>query len=418
MTVQRYEHSGIAGTVDLQADIGASDLALDVSDGTGYPTGTTGHFFIVLHKGLANEEKVECTSRSGNHFVVTAGGRGADGTTPAIHLAGTQVVQHCVTALEHDNDSAHISDTTRDDHTQYLTDARHDITGRHTFGGAFGSPATPAAIGTAASVGSGDNPAKEDHVHALGVASINAANLFAAGVVDAAAIATDAVGTAEIAADAVTSSEIAADAVGTSELADGAVDAGAIAAGAISLLAKFAAGIRPYLVQSAQPSSPTVGDSYYDTDDGIVYWYVGATMGWVKQWGLPWGHQTSASVTTPQAGFGSLADATSVTVTWTAVNNRRYEIEVIAHVTPSNTDSAIAFQITDAANTVKGQSQMITNTTTAQAICVTKVIETGLSGSITRKLRVSVGSGTTSINSTTYPTTITVRDIGPSGNPS
>jgi len=56
----------------------------------------------------------------------------------------------------------------------------------------------PAAVGTTASPGTGATASKYDHVHVLGAGCINNANLFAAGVVDAAAIGANAVGNSEI----------------------------------------------------------------------------------------------------------------------------------------------------------------------------------------------------------------------------
>lgn len=67
----------------------------------------------------------------------------------------------------------------------------------------------------------------------IAAGGISASDQFAAGVVDAAAIATDAVGSAEIVAGA----------VGSGELATGAVTAGKIAAGAIDAANLFAAGV-------------------------------------------------------------------------------------------------------------------------------------------------------------------------------
>jgi len=61
---------------------------------------------------------------------------------------------------------------------------------------------TAVSVGTTPSAGSGATASKYDHVHVMGVGSINASNLFASSVVDNAAMADDAIGAAEIDATA------------------------------------------------------------------------------------------------------------------------------------------------------------------------------------------------------------------------
>lgn len=64
-----------------------------------------------------------------------------------------------------------------------LTTANHDVEARHTFGAAYGTPATPSTltVGGAAAIGTGDNPAKEDHVHGMPSAASLAAATVPAG---------------------------------------------------------------------------------------------------------------------------------------------------------------------------------------------------------------------------------------------
>ncbi len=81
----------------------------------------------------------------------------------------------------------------------------------------------PSAIGTAASGGTGVEASRYDHVHVIGTGAINASSMFASGVVDSSAIATDAVTSAELAAGAVNTAELANDAVTQAKIAAGAV---------------------------------------------------------------------------------------------------------------------------------------------------------------------------------------------------
>jgi len=54
-----------------------------------------------------------------------------------------------------------------------LTTVNHDVEARHTFGAAYGNPAPPTTltVGGAADVGTGDNPAREDHAHGMPAAA-------------------------------------------------------------------------------------------------------------------------------------------------------------------------------------------------------------------------------------------------------
>lgn len=128
------EHSGVAPDTTLAGDITAGSTTINLTDGTGYPTGSTGDFYVTIDPG-GTEESVKIDSRSGNVLTVASGGRGANGTTATSHLAGVTIT-HGLTSGEADAYSQHIADDTRDDHSQYLhttsartTSAMHIFTG-------------------------------------------------------------------------------------------------------------------------------------------------------------------------------------------------------------------------------------------------------------------------------------------------
>lgn len=98
-------HSGNAPTTTLAGNINASDLSFSVANGSGYPDGSAGPFVTTLDEQTSTEEKLLCTSRSGNVFTVDALGRGYDGTTPASHASGTGTVNHTWSATEADEAS-------------------------------------------------------------------------------------------------------------------------------------------------------------------------------------------------------------------------------------------------------------------------------------------------------------------------
>lgn len=218
-----------------------------VDDATGYPT--VGKFVVKLNRAVADEEHVLISSRSGTTF--TVGERGYGGTAAQSHNAPTCEIYFDAPSANKMVD--HVDGTEANPHSGVLlNNAAHDITARHTFGAALGTPGTPTAltpdiagsagvgsvparsdhahnvpadtpvaVGTALSEGAGSAFARNNHVHTIGAGAINDSGMFAADVINAAAV--------------------AANAIGSSELADNAVDSGAIASGAV-IAGKLAAG--------------------------------------------------------------------------------------------------------------------------------------------------------------------------------
>lgn len=165
---------------------------------------------------------------------------------------------------------------------------------------------TPQPIGTTGAAGTGAACSRDDHVHVLGVGCINAANLFAAGVIDAAALGTDAVETAKIKDGNVTAVKLATDAVETIKIKDLNVTEGKLAAGAVTegklgdlavATGKIAASavttakisIDANLAmnkkeatglaldnQAADPETPVSGQIYFKTGDKHPYLYQAA----------------------------------------------------------------------------------------------------------------------------------------------
>lgn len=83
------EFSGNARQTTLVGDITSSSTTFTVVDATGYPTGSTAPFVVVLNRGVATEEKILVASRNANTFTVSS--RGFDSTTASAHLNGVQV---------------------------------------------------------------------------------------------------------------------------------------------------------------------------------------------------------------------------------------------------------------------------------------------------------------------------------------
>jgi hypothetical protein len=206
----RREYKGAAAKTRLSTNINSAVTSFDIVNAAGWPTGgANGEFYFTLDADLSTEERCRATSRTGN--TLSGVTRGVDDTTAVAHDAGADgTVIHSFSADDADEANRHINDTTIDEHTQYMkTDGtRHDLTARHP-GGTVVPTAVPVAIGTALAEGGGTTLAKSTHVHVIGAGTINATNMFAAGIVDAAAIGTGAVGSGELATDAVIAGKIA-----------------------------------------------------------------------------------------------------------------------------------------------------------------------------------------------------------------
>lgn len=113
---------GVPATT-LSSSITSGDTSIPLADGTGYPDGGSGNFYIVIDKGLSTQEVIECSARAGT--TVTAATRGADGSTATAHASGA-AVEHVVPASELQVLSTHAAATTGTPHgSAYLTTTSH-----------------------------------------------------------------------------------------------------------------------------------------------------------------------------------------------------------------------------------------------------------------------------------------------------
>jgi hypothetical protein len=106
----RREYAGAAPPTELAAGIVAGGLSFTVAagGGSGYPTGAVGPFFVVLDEATGDEEKILCSSRTGDVFTVAGSGRGADDTTDVAHTLPC-TVRHIYTATDADEANAHVN---------------------------------------------------------------------------------------------------------------------------------------------------------------------------------------------------------------------------------------------------------------------------------------------------------------------
>ena len=121
-----------------------------------------------------------------------------------------------------------------------------------------------------------------------------------------------------------------------------------------------------------------------------------------------------ATITTSQNTTSSLAtDITGATVTWTAESNRLYKISFTTYMTKATNAGNAELLITDASNNVKQiRDTYFYGVTTFQHGFI-YVVETGLSGSVTRKVRfLTTTSSLTVEGASTYPSQLIVEDCG------
>lgn len=102
MAYSRREHQGAAVATTITAGINGTATSISIASSTGWPSGSTAPFWVVIDRGLSSEEKVLVTSRSGTTLTVASSAdRGKDGTSAAAHSSGA-AIEHCVSAEELD----------------------------------------------------------------------------------------------------------------------------------------------------------------------------------------------------------------------------------------------------------------------------------------------------------------------------
>jgi len=94
--MERREFLGSVEETTLSANVSNTDTSISLISGSTYPLGDTNPFVIVINRGLVNEEKILCSSRSGD--TVTVIQRGYDGTSAQSHSSG-DFVDHVLDAV-------------------------------------------------------------------------------------------------------------------------------------------------------------------------------------------------------------------------------------------------------------------------------------------------------------------------------
>lgn len=187
-----------------------------------------------------------------------------------------------------------------------------------------------------------------------------------------------------------------------------------------------ASDVNTYLAKQAvivctsttRPSSPPEGMVIYETDTDKLLAYTTATTGWVAPWNVPWGRVAGASSTAATSSIGtSSVDVNGLSVTFTAVANRYYRTTIQLPIYQQATSTGyVTLRVNDGTNDKLQVQQQVPSG--ASSTLVLSHVETIASGSVTRKAKISVdtGSGTVAYASV-YPASILVEDLGPSAAP-
>ena len=179
-----------------------------------------------------------------------------------------------------------------------------------------------------------------------------------------------------------------------------------------------------YSYSTTAPSSPTIGQTYYDTDNGELLVYYGATTGWRRPWNMPWGllarasfatnNDTSTNHTTLQDGSAAL------TLTATTLTNRIYRITTTQN--PYATGGVNGFQASHVVGGTTHAQFLIPNlsTTTQDTRTWTSTYLESAGASRVFKAQIAAYATNTQVRdwgSSNIPRIIIVEDIGPNGNP-
>lgn len=268
----RYDHAGGAVSTTLNADITSGATSAVIVDATGWPSGgAAGEFWIAIgtidptsQQFTSNVEKIKVGSRTGTTLSTLT--RGADGTTATAHVAG-ETVRHIFASDEAHQASEHAGDTTRDDHTQYNTAARHAATS-HT-----------QAMMAADSIG-----AAQIIANAVGASELADDAVDTAAIVDLAVTTAKlndlAVTTAKIALANVTTATIADSNVTTAKIADANVTTAKFAAGAVTNGSTIATGQKLSYASAADPGAVGDGSLWFDTNNRQLKARNAADTGW------------------------------------------------------------------------------------------------------------------------------------------
>ena len=194
------------------------------------------------------------------------------------------------------------------------------------------------------------------------------------------------------------------------------------ASSALAALGGAPAHIFTVCTSGTRPGSPSIGDTILETDTGNELMWYGTTPAWQRPWNQPWGNVAEAKTSGNQTGITTEVDLTSLTVTFTAIANRKYRVSCSVATTQVTTNGRQQIKISTAATgagTIIAASATVPSPLDFDQHTIIAPLQTPAAGSTSYHLRGLTAAGTMSINnSLPGPSTITVDDVGPNGAPS
>jgi hypothetical protein len=141
--------------------------------------------------------------------------------------------------------------------------------------------------------------------------------------------------------------------------------------------------------------------------------------------GLPWGIVTATAGGTSSSGYvrntttavtigTAAADVSGMTISWTAISTRIYKITLtLSDINTTLGFSPFVLDVTDGSNVVKYQARRIFPAGDTDTMTISYV-ETGLSGTILRKVRTTgvTNTGTFNTNGASSLSVFVIEDIG------
>lgn len=176
--------------------------------------------------------------------------------------------------------------------------------------------------------------------------------------------------------------------------------------------------------------TPSIGDvvNNYNTQDPVIWvQYVCVDVVPVvwqevhrtsKPWNMPWGFVDQATDSAAQTLIGtSIIDLVSLTVTYTAIANRRYKITAIVRFGTSSAALTVYLILADAASSQLDAEPASLSGGAWEAVGTILFVETPTAGSVTRKLRAVTTTGTVTGKFGGGTARLLIEDIGPNGLP-
>lgn len=174
-------------------------------------------------------------------------------------------------------------------------------------------------------------------------------------------------------------------------------------------------------LSSARPTGYE-GRVIYDTDTDALNVYTTATTGWQPPWNLPWGHVASSLVTTSVGGVAASTTVNLTTVTFSAVQGRRYRVTAQVYAisaSVANSFASLTIQDGGSVNVVQQVVRLGDNAGDSNGATLVGILAAAASGSVTFKLTLTTAaSGTTDVGAAaTAPIMLMVEDMGPATAP-